>query len=239
MKVRGERECTACGTRWSYYETGSVECPACGSLRSVGVGERAHHTDTGGDLDLEDARQAAADQPVRRAATVAEDACRAYLTSRGFIHGGDVLELDAAYVAAQELKHAAGTLGTRLSVDEDVEHYFLELLGGAEDGDRPGPERVPRSMRSARGLASSASVRAYRLDLQEYVDEQASETPPEAHRFLARLGDHEKRIRALDGDVDPETADALIEAARAVGRYIREGSDELASLADERLDELA
>jgi DNA-directed RNA polymerase subunit RPC12/RpoP len=31
MKIRGERECTDCGTRWSYYDTASVECPQCGS----------------------------------------------------------------------------------------------------------------------------------------------------------------------------------------------------------------
>jgi len=37
MKIRGDRECKSCGTRWSYYETGSIECPACGSVHSVGV----------------------------------------------------------------------------------------------------------------------------------------------------------------------------------------------------------
>jgi DNA-directed RNA polymerase subunit RPC12/RpoP len=40
MKIRGERECKDCGARWSYYETGSVSCPECGSRRSVGVDDR-------------------------------------------------------------------------------------------------------------------------------------------------------------------------------------------------------
>ncbi|MXR22522.1 endonuclease Q family protein, partial [Halobacterium bonnevillei] len=61
MDVRGERECKSCGTRWSYFETGSVACPECGSVRSVGVGERSQHTDGNATLDLSDAQRAAAD----------------------------------------------------------------------------------------------------------------------------------------------------------------------------------
>ena len=45
MKVRGRRECEACGARWSYFDTGEVTCPDCGSLHSVGLDdERALHT---------------------------------------------------------------------------------------------------------------------------------------------------------------------------------------------------
>ncbi len=47
-----ERECTECGTRWSYYETGSIGCPACGSLHSVGLDERTEHTDLRVEFDL-------------------------------------------------------------------------------------------------------------------------------------------------------------------------------------------
>jgi len=59
MEIRGERECTDCGERWSYYETGDVACPACGSMQSVGVDEeRALHTTTAGEFDLTEARRA-------------------------------------------------------------------------------------------------------------------------------------------------------------------------------------
>ena len=56
MRIRGERECKDCGTRWSYYETGTPSCPDCGSLRSVGVGERTQHTAGTAALDLSPAR---------------------------------------------------------------------------------------------------------------------------------------------------------------------------------------
>lgn len=241
MKVRGERECKDCGARWSYYETGDVECPSCGSMRSVGVSERQQHTDVGGELDLSEARQAAANEPLRRAASVAEDACRSFVTARGFISGGELLELDDVYVAAQELKHAASEVATRMDVEDAVETYFLELLQGAEEGVRPETDAVPAMFRSARGLGIAAVVKAYRLDLREIIDDTDTETPDDALRFISRLGEHEKRIRALDGDIDPEYADAVLEAARAVGRYVGGGpaSADSRAQADELLSTLS
>lgn len=239
MKVRGERECKDCGATWSYYETGSVECPSCGSLRSVGVGERKQHTDAGGELDLSDARQAAADEPLRRAVSVAEDACRHYIQSRGFIAGGELLDLDDIYLAAQELKHAAGTVATRMNLDDEEERYVLSLLRGAEDGERPPASDVPTSVRQARGLASAAAVRSYRLDIREYLDDPDTETPDDGLRLVDRLGDHERRVRALDGDVEPAHADALVEAASAVGRYVQTGTPEARGTAMDALDTLA
>src|SRR6056297_1417065 len=57
MEIRGERECKDCGTRWSYYETGSVACPNCESVRSVGVDEeRKRHTAGQATLDLTEVR---------------------------------------------------------------------------------------------------------------------------------------------------------------------------------------
>lgn len=246
MKVRGERECRACGTRWSYYETGSVECPSCGSLRSVGVAERKQHTDGGGDLDLSGARRAAGDEPVRSAASVAEDECRDYLTARGFVSGGDLLDLDDVYVAAQELKHAASIVASRLSVDDEIERYLLTLVRGAADGERPAADEIPREVRSARGLGAAAAVRAYLDDVRAYlddvrayVDDPDTDTPDDALRFVERLRDHEKRVQALDGDVPPETADRLVDAANAVGAYVRDGSDDAQERAVAALEELS
>lgn len=239
MKVRGERECKDCGTRWSYFETGRVECPSCGSLLSVGVGERAVHTDTGGDLDLSEARRIAGEEPLDRAAAVAEATCREYCRSRGFIDGGDLRDLDGRFVAAQELKHAASVVDTRLSLDDATEGYVLQLLRDAEDGERPVPAAVPHAVRSARGLGVADAVRAYRQDLRTYVDDPETDTPDDALRYVERLGDHEKRLRALDGAVDPVVADDVLEAARVVGEYLRTGSVSAARDADQRLDDLA
>lgn len=238
MKVRGERECKECGTQWSYYETGSVECPSCGSLRSVGVGERKQHTDSGGDLDLSGARRAAGDEPVRQAASVAEAECREYVASRGFVSGGVLLELDDVYVAAQELKHAASIVTSRLSVDDAVERYFLALVRGAEDGERPPGDEVPRGIRAARGLGATAAVRAYLDDVRTYVDDPDTDTPDDALRFVERLRDHEKRVQALDGDVDPETAQGLLHAARTLGEYLVEGTAESRREIDRVLSDL-
>ncbi|WP_020220593.1 DUF7117 family protein, partial [Halarchaeum acidiphilum] len=101
MEVRGERECTACGTRWSYYETGSVQCPECGSVRSVATeDERREHTDGAPTIDLDDAVLAAGRDDYRAAAREARDAVRDYTHERGFVRGGELLDLDDAVLAA-------------------------------------------------------------------------------------------------------------------------------------------
>lgn len=238
MKVRGERECRECGRAWSYFETGSVECPSCGSLRSVGTGTRKRHTDDGGELDLASVRRVAGDEPLHRAASAAEDACRSFVRSRGFVSGGELLALDDVFVAAQELKYAAAHVGARMHLDDAEERYLLALVRGAESGDRPPVDDVPTSVRSARGLAAAASAEAYRHDLREFVADADTDAPADARRFLDRLADQERRIRALDGDVDPATADALIDAARAVGRYVDEPTDATATTASRRLSDI-
>ncbi|MFC3476913.1 DUF7117 family protein [Halobacterium litoreum] len=234
MDVRGERECKSCGTRWSYFETGSVECPDCGSLRSVGVGERAQHTDGAADLDLSAAREAAVDD-LRGALDPAADACRDYCQSRGFVSGGDLLELDDTYLAAQELRRAALVVGDALRVGENEERYVLALLNGAEDGDRPAPEDVPESLRAVRGLGYAAAVDAYRADVRAFFDDE----PPEPERgLLERLREHVKRVKALDGDVSPEDSERLVSAARRIGDAVR-GDETAVEEARTHLDRLA
>lgn len=230
MEIRGERECRDCGARWSYYETGAVTCPECGSVRSRGIGDRNRHTDAAVDLDLTDARSAA-DRSLEAAGEVAVDACREYLRQRGFVHGGDLRPLDDTYLAAEELLHAATLLGARMTVSEAEERYLLTLLRGADVGERPGAEAVPESIRAARGLGSATAVRDYRDEVRTWLEDGASDG------VLETLGDHVTRIKALDGEVDPAEADRLVAAARAYGAYCR-GDDEALATARAELDAL-
>jgi predicted RNA-binding Zn-ribbon protein involved in translation (DUF1610 family) len=267
MKVRGQRECTDCGARWSYYETGSVECPDCGSMRSVGVeSERRLHTDSPAELDLTEAREAVEDRPIREAADRAGELAREYVRKRGFVRGGDLLELDDTYLVATELRHAADVVGRGLDLSDDEEWYFLALLRGADaesdpddrseadlDADqRPAPGEVPPSMHPVRGLAYADAAAEYRREMADWLDERADGEQDDGRddglptgaddrgrSALETLDDHVKRVQALDGDVPADTAELLVEAARDVGRFLREGDDEALVSARERFDRLA
>lgn len=221
MQIRGQRECRACGERWSYYETGSVSCPACGSMRSVGVDERTRHTDASVALDLSTARSAAAAEDLRKAAEAAEDACRAYLRARGFIDQGRLRPLDDPYVVAQELRRAASTYRRALEPSDADRAYLLALIQDAPEGERPPADRVPEAMRSARGLGAAATVDAYLRELTTWRSD--AETPPGIDEPIGRLRSHVKRIEAIDGDVDPADADRLLRAATALGSYVVDG----------------
>ena len=297
MKVRGERECRECGTHWSYYETGSIECPACGSVRSVGLDERTTHTDTPVELDLSDhrsrfgeARETLPDDHVEKL----KGDLREYTRRRGFIRAGELLPLDPVYLAARELLETVDVYD-RLRDPTDIERkYLLSLLGGVTDGVRPPAADVPESVREARGMAAVHSVEAYRSDLLSFLDEQpffreqeSDETSNDAapnrssapnkpaapnktsnnatrtgskaenddfsqiaesnsdtgapREDLARdaieqLRDRTKLVEALGGDVSPGEADALVDAADAIGEFVRDG--EHAALTRAR-DELA
>lgn len=245
MKVRGRRRCTECGNRWSYYDTGSPTCPACGSLRSVGEeAERSLHTDAPASLDLSAARSMLDDRPVSEVASTASRAAREYFNARGFVRGGELLPLDETVLLAVELRHVAGRLERALAVDDAEERHFLDLLAGAETGARP--DDVPPPLRPARGLAAADAVAAYRRDLTAWLDEQSDESvgPGEGSRrsqvsqALSRLRDHERRVSALDGDVSQSEADALVAAARGIGEYLREGDEDVLARAEARLDAL-
>ena len=244
MKIRGERECKNCGTRWSYYETGEASCPDCGSLRSVAVeDERRRHTDNPAEIDLTPHRTALAEGA--EIAGIADDVasdCRAYLRKRGFLRGGDLRPLDDRYLAVGELRAAIADYsradrvgGERGGHDrDDAERYLLDLLQGADGGERPAPAAVPEPLAPARGLAYASAVEAYRDDVASYLDD---EHDGDARRTLGRIRDQEKRLEALDGDLPPETVESLVRACRDLYRYLNGEEGGLAT-ARQRLDEL-
>lgn len=232
MEIRGDRECRDCGTRWSYFETGTVACPACGSIHSVGVGERAEHTDGVADLTLEDAAAVAAENDVRGAAELGAERAAEYVRTRGFVHAGRLLDLDGVYVAAQELRHVGVEIARSATVTDAEERYLIALLRGAPEGDRP--EEVPGSSRGARGLAVAAATREYARELSRW----AGESPPSGTAdCLERLTTHRKRVEALDGEVPPSEAERLLDAVRALAEYVR-GQRETLGAARDHLDSL-
>ena len=234
MRIRGERECKNCGTQWSYYETGSVDCPNCGSLQSVGRDERTQHTASAATLDLTEARNLLGSEAAatRTAAERAAETCREFVRGQGFIHAGDLATLDEIAVGARELRQVATEVARGLRTDDDEERYFLDLLGGVEDGERPPPEAVPDSLRAARGRAVTGVVDAYRRDATTYLDDHPDS---EARAALATLGEHTKRVDALDGDVPPAHADRLLAVARDIGTYLRENDENALTAARDRL----
>lgn len=235
MRIRGERECKECGARWSYYETGDVACPECGSLHSVGVDERTQHTDGATDLDLTEVRNAVDVEPLHEVADATKDACRAYVRRRGFIHGGELRTLDDEYLAAAELMHAADLVGRAMQPNDAERLYFVSLLGGADEGDRPDPDEVPDSMREARGLAYADAVREYHGELRNW---DGIELDDPTRSVLDRMDAHVRRIRSLQGNVDPGTVERLVTVARELHASVTDGDEGALARARDRLDRL-
>jgi uncharacterized Zn finger protein (UPF0148 family) len=224
MKVRGRRECADCGRVWSYYETGEVACPDCGSLRSVGVDDRTRHTAEPVAFDLSPHRRRADAEGVGAVVDDARSACLAYVRKRGFIRGGRLLDLDDTVLAAGELAYALDRYDRLADPTDDEEYYLLSLLAGADRGDRPAPDEVPGSMTAGRGLAYADAVADYRREALTWLDDEGREAPG-ARRLLGTVDGHARRVRALDGDAPPETVERLVAAVRDVATAIRADTD--------------
>jgi len=272
MKIRGERECQSCGTRWSYYETGSVACPSCGDLRSVGVDGRTAHTDAAVRLDLSVHRERFGDAPEilpRSGVDDLQSDLREYCRKRGFIDGGRLAPLDDTFLAARELLEAVDCFERLRDPTDADREYLLGLLAGADDGERPSADEVPAPLREARGMAAVRAVEAYRSDALDFLDELEADTEADdvagtqtddadrdedgltvavegdrpdarigpARDAFERLRDRVARVDALGGDVPPATADALVEAADALGKYVRTDDEEALKRANDRIDD--
>ena len=232
MDIRGERKCTSCGARWSYYETGEIACPDCGSLRSVGVDERRTHTAGTETLDLTAIRADSETEPVRELAKRASEQCRSYIKTVGFIHAGELTELSEQYLGACELRRVGSTLSHLLQVSDDEQLYFLELLRGVDSGDRPTPEEVPETFHPERGLAAAAAVEAYLTDCRRVLDEREESVD----RILSWITARKKRIEALDGDVHPRESERLVRTVQDLGLYLGEEDETALARALDRID---
>lgn len=237
MEIRGRRECSECGTEWSYYDTGEVACPSCGSMRSVGVDDdRALHTTTPASFDLTEARVAWEESNRDDAVELVKSTCRSFVRGNGFVHAGDLIEFDGRRVAARELTNAVDIAGREVEASDAQTYYVLELLREADEGTRPDPADVPASMRSARGLAVADTIERYRRDVRDWLEATGRETVPAVTDVLSGLETHQKRVQALQGDVDPVDADALYTAARELNVYLRADDGEATRTESEDLE---
>ncbi len=234
MRVRGRRRCTDCGEEWSYYDTGDIACPTCGSIHSVSTDEnREFHTDAPVDLDLVDVRADVGTRPLREVAADAEEAALAYVSARGFVHAGELQPLDETIVAASHLRYVAAHLRRSIrDPPEDVEAHLLALISGAPDGEQP--DTVPEQLWGPYGLAVADVVDRYRGEIVDWLGDHDRQPLP----VLETLRDRVKRIEALEGEVPPAETDALLTAAREVGTHLRENDDAALTRATERLENL-
>jgi uncharacterized Zn finger protein (UPF0148 family) len=230
VEIPGERECTDCATRWSYYETGSVQCPNCGSIHSVGVDEPAEHTDSPAELNLAPVRSAVEAEPVDEIAARAADRAAEYVRRVGFVYAGELKELDETYLAATELRRVGGRLARTMRVDDAQQRHLFDLLQGADRGERPAPDDVPPSLRAERGLAVAAGADAYTGAIRRLSDDPE----PAVADVLSSVRTHRKRIEALDGDVDPVAAERLVRALRDLSAYLDEGDEVALARATDR-----
>ena len=239
MKIRGSRECKDCGHQWSYYDTGSVACPSCESLRSVGIDERTRHTAGAVTLDLSAHRSALGDDvDPSDIADIADDLksdLRQYLRQRGFIHSGELRPLDDTFLAAHELLQAVDIYARTRDPTDDEQLYVLSLLRGADVGERPDADAVPESMRVARGLAAAKGVMDYRRDLTTWLDDHPDS---DVRTTLGALVDHVKRIDSLQGDVPLRTSEGVVRVARDLGTYLAEDDETALATAQDRLSRL-
>lgn len=231
MRVRGRRRCVDCGEEWAYYDTGTIACPTCGSVHSVSTDDdRQFHTDAPVDLDLVDARADIGTRPLREVAADVEEATLAYVSARGFVHAGELRPLEEEVVAAIQLRHVAAHLRRSIQTPgEAAKAHFLALLSGAPDGERP--DDVPEALWGPYGLALADAVDRYRGEAVDWLEDRDRPAVP----ALETLRDHVKRIEALEGEVAPAEADALLTAARDIGTHLREDDEAALARAKERL----
>lgn len=214
MRIRGERECVDCGTRWSYYETGSITCPDCSSLQSVACDDPTQHTTTEAELDLTDVRADIETASLADLAAETADRCRAHVRQLGFIHGGEPRAPTNREFVAAELAQVARQIKLGTGDGPAVESHFLELLRGVEAGTRPDPGAVPKACWAPRAAGYATVLRSFRRELASWSRDH--ETGSTARRALERFDTHVTRLDQLAGPVPPGSVEPLVAASRSL-----------------------
>lgn len=234
MKLRGHRECTDCGTRWSYFETGEITCPDCDNPTSVAVSDPAEHTAGQGSLDLTPILADIDSLSISELAARTVERTRPSIASAGFVHTGELQSLADRHLVVTELHRVASTLDRRRQVSDAEAAYFLTLLRGATDGQRPDPSDVPESLHPDRALAISGAVETYCSDIRRFLGQ--TDRDRDITRALSTIRAHRKRIDALDGAVDPSTAERLVRATRDLSSALREDDETALARVSTRFD---
>lgn len=236
MRIRGRRRCKDCEREWSYFETGTVNCPDCGSLRSVGLGDRERHTDSAVTLELGPHRASLDDHTaVEDIADELKATLRDYVRQRGFVHGGTLQPVDDTVLAAAELLHAVDVLARTRDPSDEARLYVLELLRGADQGERPAPSAVPDSMTAARGLAYAEALSTFCADLGTWLDDAPDRL---AEQVRESITTHLRRIEAMQGDVPVTELEELVRATRELTVYLLEDDENALATAKGRLAEV-
>jgi hypothetical protein len=172
------------------------------------------------------------EESVQTLADRAVEETREYIRTVGFVDAGELQDLDDTALAASELRRVGATLGRVMRLDEREELYFLELLRVADQNDRPGPEDVPETLGPERGLAVASILDIYLDDIRRVYESRDGQVD----RVLSAVRTQQKRIEALDGDVDPSEAEHLVRTLREVSAYLRDDDEGALARALERVE---
>lgn len=205
MEIRGRRRCLDCGATWNYFETGGVDCPECGSIRSTSTTEGRQDTSST-ELNMEDVVQELGTD-FTGGLSEAADRCRSYVSRRGFIETGELQPPDARYVMASEIVEIADvfTQPMRREVGESERNYVVDLVRGLRAGEPP--EDRPESLDAAHNMALARTAERYIRDLRRYARSEGIDVPQGVEKAREAL----KRTEATEGD-----ADDAVEALRVL-----------------------
>jgi len=103
-----------------------------------------------------------------------------------------------------------------------VNEYRSDLLAFLDELASGGRNKRERPNHDANGTNDAATTGDPAAAVSVSGDDVTARIDP-ARTALERLRDRSKRVEALAGDVSPSDADALTEAAAAIGEYVRTG----------------
>lgn len=203
MEIRGERECLECGSTWSYFEIGSVECPECGSIRSRSISTPERDTSTVIGIDTDELVEELGTN-FKDGLSDALESCRSYVTRQGFVEGGDLQPPEVRYVMACEVVEIceAFTTPDRQDISKEEKKYVVDLVRGLRNGNPP--DERPESLDDYHNLAVARTVERYAKDVTRYARSNGLSVPSgvedarsAAKRTKATLGREEDAVKGL------------------------------------------